>query len=113
MSTATPESPTDFSSEEKEALLPPSETLSNDNGGREGDVSLERGHMQELEVDLGPAAVPDEKIGDYGGNESPFPEVRAVVPAVDDPAIPINTLRMWVLGFVFTMLGAGINQFFS
>jgi hypothetical protein len=113
MSIATPESPTDFSSEEKEALLPPSETLSNDDSGRERDVNLEHCHMQELEVDLGPAAVPDEKIEDYEGDESPFPEVRAVVPAVDDPAIPVNTLRMWVLGFVFTMLGAGINQFFS
>jgi hypothetical protein len=39
--------------------------------------------------------------------------VRAVVPDVDDQAIPVNTLRMWILGFTFTMLGSGINQFFS
>jgi OPT family oligopeptide transporter len=39
--------------------------------------------------------------------------VRAVVPDVDDQAIPVNTLRMWILGFVFTMIGSGINQFFS
>ena len=39
--------------------------------------------------------------------------VRAVVPDVDDQAIPVNTLRMWILGFTFTILGAGINQFFS
>lgn len=63
-------------------------------------------------MDLG-TVVQGGKIEDYDGDESPFPEVRAVVPAVDGQAIPVNTLRMWVLGFVFTMLGAGINQFFS
>lgn len=47
------------------------------------------------------------------GDNSLFPEFRAVVPAVDDQAIPVNTFRMWVLGYVFTMLGAGINQLFS
>jgi OPT family oligopeptide transporter len=36
-----------------------------------------------------------------------------VVPEVDDPAIPVNTLRMWIIGIIFTMLGAGINNFFS
>jgi hypothetical protein len=33
--------------------------------------------------------------------------------SVDDQAIPVNTLRMWILGFLFTILGSGINQFFS
>ena len=27
--------------------------------------------------------------------------------------MPVNTLRMWLLGIIFTMLGSGINQFFS
>lgn len=35
------------------------------------------------------------------------------MPEVDDPAIPVNTLRMWILGFIFTMIGAGVNNFFS
>ncbi|CAG7956333.1 unnamed protein product [Penicillium salamii] len=39
--------------------------------------------------------------------------VRAVVPETDDPTIPVNTLRMWLLGIVFTILGSGINQFFG
>ena len=39
--------------------------------------------------------------------------MRAVVPEVDDPEIPVNTLRMWIIGIIFTMLGAGINQFFA
>ena len=38
--------------------------------------------------------------------------VRAVVPEQDDPSMPVNTLRMWILGIVFTMIGSGINQFF-
>lgn len=42
-----------------------------------------------------------------------FAKVRAVVPEVDDPAIPVNTLRMWIIGVLFTMLGSGINNFFS
>ena len=46
-------------------------------------------------------------------DNSPFPEVRANVPNTDDPDLPVNTFRMWLLGVVFTMLGAGINQFFS
>lgn len=27
--------------------------------------------------------------------------------------MPVNTLRMWILGTIFTILGSGINQFFS
>jgi OPT family small oligopeptide transporter len=32
---------------------------------------------------------------------------------VDDPNMPVSTLRMWLLGVCFTMVGSGINQFFS
>lgn len=39
--------------------------------------------------------------------------VRAVVPETDDPTMPVNTVRMWLLGIMFTILGSGINQFFS
>lgn len=38
--------------------------------------------------------------------------MRAVVPETDDE-LPINTLRMWVIGIVFTFIGSAINQFFS
>ncbi|TDZ41536.1 Glutathione transporter 1 [Colletotrichum trifolii] len=50
---------------------------------------------------------------DIESDNSPFPEVRANVPSTDDASMPVNTLRMWVLGVVFTMVGSGINQFFS
>jgi hypothetical protein len=37
-------------------------------------------------------------------DNSPYLEVRANVPNTDDPNIPVNTLRMWFLGVVFTMV---------
>lgn len=39
-------------------------------------------------------------------DNSPYLEVRANVPNTDDPNIPVNTLRMWFLGVVFTMVRA-------
>jgi OPT family oligopeptide transporter len=50
---------------------------------------------------------------DIDSDNSPQPEVRANVPNVDDPSMPVNTLRAWFLGLLFTVLGTGINQFFS
>ncbi|TVY91419.1 Glutathione transporter [Lachnellula willkommii] len=44
---------------------------------------------------------------------SPYAEVRANVANTDDVDLPVNTARMWFLGIVFTMIGSGINQFFS
>lgn len=35
---------------------------------------------------------------------SPYLEVRANVPNTDDPTIPVNTVRMWFLGVVFTLV---------
>ncbi|TGO70899.1 hypothetical protein BELL_0649g00070 [Botrytis elliptica] len=86
----------------------------NEKSGKDQDAELKVGtqHMQELEVDVG-KILNDEGLDDIEGDTSPYPEVRAVVPDVDDQAIPVNTLRMWILGFAFTMIGAGINQFFS
>lgn len=46
-------------------------------------------------------------------NDSPYPEVRAVVDPTDDPSTPVNTFRVWFLGTIFTILGTGIDQFFS
>ncbi|KAI7237892.1 small oligopeptide transporter, OPT family [Hortaea werneckii] len=75
-------------------------------------VDQEQGHIQELEVDIG-HALEDRKIEDVDSDTSPYPEVRAVVPETDDPDMPVNTLRMWVLGTIWTLIGAGVNQFFS
>ncbi|KAL2819753.1 OPT oligopeptide transporter protein-domain-containing protein [Aspergillus granulosus] len=54
-----------------------------------------------------------EKILPYEADDSPFPEVRAVVRPVDDPELPVNTVRMWTIGILFTIIGSGLNQFFS
>lgn len=37
-------------------------------------------------------------------DNSPYPEVRANVPNTDDVELPVNTVRMWFLGIVFTMV---------
>ncbi|RDW67024.1 small oligopeptide transporter-1 [Coleophoma crateriformis] len=76
------------------------------------EAGLEHGHLTELEVDLN-LVIEDKGEEDYDAAHSPFPEVRAVVPDVDDPSIPVNTLRMWILGIFFTMIGSGVNQFFA
>lgn len=34
----------------------------------------------------------------------------AVVSNTDDPTLPCNTFRVWVIGIFFTIIGTGINQ---
>ncbi|KAJ6516399.1 glutathione transporter [Mycena sanguinolenta] len=46
-------------------------------------------------------------------DESPYPEVRMAVSSGDDPLMPVNTFRMWLLGSFFTVLLAGLNQVFE
>jgi hypothetical protein len=47
-----------------------------------------------------------EKILPYEADDSPFPEVRAVVRPVDDVELPLNTIRMWIIGILFTIVCA-------
>ncbi|KAK6905031.1 OPT family small oligopeptide transporter [Kwoniella mangroviensis CBS 8507] len=47
------------------------------------------------------------------GDQSPFPEVAACVPNWDDPTLPCNTVRAWILVTVFVILFSGVNQFFG
>ncbi|KAJ5729537.1 uncharacterized protein N7483_004045 [Penicillium malachiteum] len=54
-----------------------------------------------------------EEILPYDADDSPFPEVRAVIKPVDDVSLPVNTIRMWTIGLLFTIIGSGLNQFFS
>lgn len=46
-------------------------------------------------------------------DDSPYPEVRAAVPSTDDPSVPQNTIRMWVIGMILTTIGCGLNLLFS
>lgn len=44
---------------------------------------------------------------------SPYPEVRSVTDPYDDPSLPVETFRVYLLGIIWTVLGAFINQFFA
>lgn len=46
-------------------------------------------------------------------NNSPYAEVRAVVNNTDDVNIPSSTIRAWVIGLLFVVALAFINQLFS
>ncbi|KAK9453142.1 OPT oligopeptide transporter protein-domain-containing protein [Dipodascopsis uninucleata] len=43
---------------------------------------------------------------------SPYPEVRAVTDPFDDPTIPVETIRAYVLGCIWVAVGSFINEFF-
>ncbi|KAF9410222.1 hypothetical protein BGZ76_005548, partial [Entomortierella beljakovae] len=43
---------------------------------------------------------------------SPIPEVAAIVSNKDDPSLPTLTFRFWVMGVFFSILLAFVNQFF-
>jgi hypothetical protein len=42
---------------------------------------------------------------------SPIPEVAAIVSNKDDPSLPTLTFRVWFLGIFFTLLLSFLNQF--
>ena len=46
-------------------------------------------------------------------DDSPYPEVRASVPSTDDPTIPQNTVRAWVIGMIMATIGSALNMLFS
>lgn len=60
----------------------------------------------------------EETIDDIPNEEdppdnSPYPQVRASVSAVDNATLSINTPRMWTLSTIFSILGSSSNLFFS
>jgi len=44
---------------------------------------------------------------------SPYAQVRAVTDPFDDPTVPAETLRVYIISLIWIGLGAVINQFFS
>jgi hypothetical protein len=44
--------------------------------------------------------------------DSPYPEVRSAVSNVDDPSLPVSTIRAWTLGILWAVFLPGVNQFF-
>ncbi|GAA5831595.1 hypothetical protein JCM3766R1_004946 [Sporobolomyces carnicolor] len=45
--------------------------------------------------------------------DSPYPEVRASVPNIDDPEMPVLTFRAGIMGIFFCVIIAALNTFFS
>lgn len=43
---------------------------------------------------------------------SPYPEVRGVTDAVDDSDVPIETIRVYIIGLVWSVVGAYVNETF-
>lgn len=50
-------------------------------------------------------------LGHMIEEDSPYTEVRATVSNVDDPTMPINTFRAWLLGLITVIVVPGLNQF--
>jgi hypothetical protein len=44
---------------------------------------------------------------------SQYPEVDAATEPTDDPSLPAGTFRAWFLGFLFVIVGSGMNLIFS
>ncbi|EXJ88182.1 OPT family small oligopeptide transporter [Capronia coronata CBS 617.96] len=78
-----------------------------DETSKEPKLDIQMGEMDVLDDKAAQAILP------YEADDSPFPEVRAVVSPKDDPDMPVNTVRMWTIGIVFTIIGSGLNQFFN
>lgn len=75
--------------------------------GRQGpqvDVDADRGVVDDRDA---------HQILPYEADDSPFPEVRAVVSPVDDPSLPVNTVRMWCIGLLFTVVGIPIQHVYD
>lgn len=62
---------------------------------------------------LSQVVLEDEYAGMKVEDDSEYPEVRAAIPATDDPTIPHNTVRAWFIGMVMSTIGAALNMFFS
>ncbi|PIL27253.1 transporter [Ganoderma sinense ZZ0214-1] len=45
-------------------------------------------------------------------DDSPYPEVRSAVANYDDQAMPVNTLRAWLLGILWAIILPAINEFY-
>ncbi|KAK7203579.1 OPT oligopeptide transporter protein-domain-containing protein [Myxozyma melibiosi] len=47
------------------------------------------------------------------GFYSPYPEVRSVTDPFDDPTIYSETMRVYFLAIIWTIIGTGVSQFFT
>ena len=63
-------------------------------------------------------AIEEDPVASIWGDEdppdnSPYPQVRASVSAIDNTSLSISTPRMWALSILFALVGSAMNLFFS
>ncbi|ODQ80964.1 hypothetical protein BABINDRAFT_34125 [Babjeviella inositovora NRRL Y-12698] len=75
--------------------------------------AVKSGELDMLSAQLSQQIMEDEYAGVVIDDDSPYPEVRAAVSSSDDPSVPQNTLRMWVIGMLMSTIGCALNMFFS
>lgn len=70
------------------------------------EYDLKQPHSKEIDLE-------EKAIETELEDNSPYPEVRAAVSNVDDPNIPVDTVRAWFIGILFACAGSFLNQFFA
>ncbi|KAK4702324.1 hypothetical protein P7C70_g3898, partial [Phenoliferia sp. Uapishka_3] len=90
--------------------------------GRQTDPNFDQGllkranaalNAEALSHDVALGLVEEIKLEAALMDDSPYVEVRSAVSNTDDWELPVNTFRAWSIGLVFTMIGSGVNVFFS
>ena len=78
-------------------------------GGSKSELPTPSEDAEPAEIEEDVSSEEDEDPPD----NSPYPQVRASVSAVDNTTLSINTPRMWTLSMLFAILGSSTNLFFS
>jgi hypothetical protein len=50
-------------------------------------------------------------FGSLQEEDSPYPEVRASVSNIDDPDMPVLTVRMWLVGLSLSFIGRYVSLY--
>lgn len=74
---------------------------------------IEKGYNNDLGMSYDDWAFQVKMYAALNEYHSPYPEVRAISSPTDDPNIPCETIRAYFLGFVWCIIGTGVNELFS
>lgn len=89
--------PTEVQSQARDVELCPGDSSLRDDSINKKPVTAD----EAVEIAIGESSNVEYTID---SDNSPYLEVRANVPNTDDPTLPVNTLRMWFFGVVFTLV---------
>lgn len=89
--------PTEVQSQTRDVELCPGDSSLQDDSINKKPVTAD----EAVEIAIGESSNVEYTID---SDNSPYLEVRANVPNTDDPTLPVNTLRMWFFGVVFTLV---------